>query len=275
MSAIIYPEIEQRKPVFGSGYWLDPWHPLNKKLIAGWLCNETAGATVFNVLGDPNYNGTLGYATTRFMWLNTILGPVLTFNGSTYYVTFPSFQPQPPLSIVLWFTSMTGDGNHNFFCGYSNGYGWYIHSNYETGKFEVSICGQYGAANFTSLNIPTSPFQLVLTINASTASLYLNGVLQQSGLNYYPNPGISYLANDYLAFGRAGATNYYGNSQISECWLYSRELTALDVAELYAHKYGTVENPRFVFNPKQAWIAVLAGGLSIPVAYDYYRRRCA
>ena len=243
------------KPRYEQGARVNPNHPGNRNLLAWWLLNEGGGPNIYPLLGGAGYQGT----NSGGIRASGPGGAALKFTGSPNYAYFPVFQPNVPMTVIISFTTMVPSGNHDYFLGYKQNSGWYIDSNYSYTTFRVCVCGQYGEAPLNDITIPTGPFQIAITVNSSTASIYLNGVIKQAGLNYYPVAGqIVYTGGDYLSLGRGGSGSTYGASTITDLRIISAELTAAQIMNLYAYPYGTPANPRLIVEPRRR--RMMAGG---------------
>ena len=205
------------------------------------------GATPL-VDAGPNYiNGTLAGGARSIT--GGIAGSAIEFpvNGSFFRVTGLVLLGKSdwPLSLSLWFriTALNGGGTLVHLSGVLNGTGWCI------GFLGLTSTGQIYSQLFNGSTLPTI-FGPVIPVGTWThavqtfsvshgLSLYLNGTLFASVPTNYLASGLP----NTLTFGNPQAGFYcvsaYPNQQfygsIDQIRLYSREITAIEIGQLYSN----------------------------------------
>ena len=185
------------------------------------------------------YNGTaqggLTYTTGKS-------GNAFTFNGTNAYVSLPnnSLNFTGDFSVSLWVNRTTA-AVCMIFNNWYNGatpYGWYIYMVNGTISFLLGNGTAIPICNFNSTySLATNNWYLLtVTKSATSAKLYLNGVLNNSSVL---SSSIAYTTTHYPSIGAAkydtGLPLFHmdNGSRIDETNIWNKELTATEVTELY------------------------------------------
>lgn len=167
-------------------------------------------------------------------------GNAFTFNGTSAYISLPTntLSSLTDFSISFWYnpSSLPGGsalvGNYTWIGGIDRGYLFYL--NYGTLYFRLwgsSTVDLVASGTFST----NTWYHVVLTRKESTRSkIYINGSLNASNTSTV-NP--NYTTTNYNSLGASqyNATNkeYYCDGKMDEVNIWSKELTATEVTELY------------------------------------------
>jgi Concanavalin A-like lectin/glucanases superfamily len=212
--------------------------------LAYWPLNETSGTVAFDYWGgfDANYVGsyTLDQATNPV----TSAGAVQFDGASSYALTPYSASLNPTVfSAEAWVNPDNVPASETcvLSCGEfaSPRSGWLIYQFPTYWDFRT----YYGVSTTVAAEVigVTAPAigswtHLAVTWDGTTASLYVNGVLEGSQVStttpkYLPGTG-----GGFCAGARADASFFYGGN-VSDAALYNRALTAQEISA-HAHNQG-------------------------------------
>jgi len=192
-----------------------------------------SGSTFTDMSGNGN-NFTLNGSPS----FNYIGGGNLTFGGSQYLTS--SFTPSNTWSISMWFNNTSTYNIHNrgLFSTYgtSNFNGCYVGT---TTAAANSMRVWYNSNGYSLINYSfdvNSWYQLTITCNGTTLTVYINGV---------PVNSISTATThaNTLAVGQTRFDNNYWIGNIANTLVYSRELSASEVLQNYSASRGRFSTP--------------------------------
>lgn len=213
----------------------------NLGLVGYWSFNEGTSTLAGDFSGRGNTGTLMGGPT----WVAGKLGQALSFNGSSNYVSVDDSAggftfPDTTFTVSFW--AKTSDSNSSVIisdsnCSSGSGKGWCIRA---SGPVQALIKNSADSGNTlrssnTSINDNRwHHVVVVMTTDTITASnnniqIYVDGSLDQGVLT----PGLVYGAvNNFLYIGRRTEGSFF-NGAIDEMRIYSRALTAVQVAALY------------------------------------------
>ncbi len=173
---------------------------------------------------------------------------VAQFNGQNSYVALDQIQAGEgtgSVSFALWFYVMSLPNSYPMLFGNTansprNGYDMFIGGPGSGVKGEAVSERFYGGSRTPLYGTPSSIgpgswYFAVIAYNGVTASLYINGVLQESAAS-----SGSIASNEIMEIGSNGAAGEYGNYQISNFQVYNTSLSAPEVNALYDEGIGAV-----------------------------------
>lgn len=235
-------------------------HPLNRGLVSWWLGlpGTGGGATLFDLVRQPGYNGTLTNGPTRAPMPNGFGG--LTFDGANDYVSVPSAGnfTTSDFSASFW-VRRDGDsssGSVFIYKGLFNTNGWFIQSENSTGRYLKLVTNQSGANQQTYVGseklVAGVWSHVVVTRAGASARIYVNGLDVTGTTGSHVNPASS---SDALQFGQYGttATTFSWVGAGGDFRLYSRALSASEAWLLYEE--GRRGLPNLLRRaPRRAWL---------------------
>ncbi len=213
-------------------------------LATWWKLDDGSGSTVTDSSGNNN-GGTL---TGGYTWTTGILGDAVAFNGTTGMIASNNQATNPQtFSISTWFKTTTTLGG--FIMGFSSDKTGYDNDRViymdNAGQLYFGLYSSYKVQTInTSASYNDGNWHLVTASLASDGmKLYVDGNLVASN----PAVGATQAFNGYwrAAFGGLGgwtnipADDYFAGT-LDDIRIYSTELQASDVQNLYAAAMGTV-----------------------------------
>lgn len=232
------------KPVFGSGYRLNPDHPLNQGLTDWLSINERSGYVVYGI--RRSITGTLASVTNAWGQYGVYFGGS---GDGCQGVLLSGYSNPSQITIIIKLRTYIVEA----------AYGFYISNDAATGdsgisigqspdkKVYVAIGNGYVAANAALANNTSYVLALSTTYAVgATPQLYINGTLQSGAtatatvLNTSGNMYLGRRAN-------AASPSYCTQVSISSCTIYSRKLSRNEIFTDYVNPYGTPSNPRLLF----------------------------
>ena len=236
MLNMVGPELNnQWKPVFGSGYRLNPDHLLNRGLVAWWLMNEGSGVNTYDTSAYKNPGVLSG--TTKPVWTNGPYGTALGFGGAAY-INNPSDLIGIDDVTVSAVVNITNTGGNLGLVGNSK---FYVLI--ETGLSRMLISSDGASTNiYPSWNSSTmcGVWAMVTVIRrAGNLYAYYNGtLLSNSGNGGTPARGSA---------TTIGLALLYFQGSIDRTVIYNRALSQSEINQLYIYPFGTPDNPRLLF----------------------------
>jgi hypothetical protein len=240
------------KPVYGSGYRLNPEHPLNQGLVAWWLMNEGSGSP-FDIMGRSS----------------SIVGaPTWSMEKARQYASAsdviqrdPLLEPSSAIT-VLACVKRTGtlvEYARPFGKTNKNGVSPYLSYDLETNaagagqdkikaNILLSVDNMQSTPNATvDMTVPT-----IVGLRYSIGNylqLITNGIVSQSSASTYLNP-ISYdtaSTGNFIISGASSATvDSPWNGLVYWCCLWNRWLLDNELISVRDTLYGTPANPRLL-----------------------------
>ena len=194
-------------------------------LDAGDKMSYPGAGTTWTDLSKNRNNGTLTNGPT----FNSANGGSIVFDGSNDYNLLSSdINLGTQASINVWL-QCSNDAVIAGGTSYSNG-GYLLASSSST--FYMSANGSYGNFNYNISNTTNTWKNLSVSRNASSASLYVNGVFYSS---------ISISSTNGMRFRAIGAYDngtYPMNGQIALMQVYNRALSAQEIKQNYKATKG-------------------------------------
>lgn len=234
------------------GTQLNFTNPINYGLVGCWIFNEDSGTVVNDLSGNGN-NGTLTNfsfpSTTTSGWNPGRLGPAIAFDGTNDFIAVnnnPSLNLTTALTISAWVnprvivdstyqTIITkGAVNYAYPTSYSlHYYGGAFRFHTSTGApNQVTTNGFWASIN--------TWYHVVLTYNAGTVLIYVNGVQQlttTSGTMPTTLPQTVQNLNFSIPADLGGVPGVLGGL-IDEVRIWNRVLTNAEINTLYVNPYG-------------------------------------
>ena len=238
-------------------------HPLAKGLVGCFLFNERSG----NIANDSSRNLNTG-TITGANWD----GGTLKFNGTTTYVITPHNQFDKDIGTFISSFShdvassdatlrwlFDSDGTRHSIWRDTAGVTHRINS-YVDGRGGIFNIPDYGANSWHHI-------AFMWNKHADTLNCYWDGVeIPETPLGSFATTALG----TNLHLGARYTNNNLWNGAIEYIFLYNRELTGSEVQTLKINPYQMLEP---VFNEVLfGYVAPVAGGLSIPIAYHHYRQ---
>ena len=223
----------KQKPPLGFG--IDRSHPLARGLVGCWLFNEGAGGRANDIAGVRH---------------GTVAGNIWSAGGitttSTSMISLPAIPLVPPYSLCLSYIYTASNSNYLTYIGSINNDEYYGASSFNVslnaGKPRMNLIGLWTAILAVAPNIGS---QVDLTVNVyrigvvTFTDAYVNGVLAVSA--NYDYGGADTTTGTYGSmWNRPDGTKPFGNIGVRQS-LYSRALSASEVAQLYQEPYCFVE----------------------------------
>jgi hypothetical protein len=235
--------------------------------LAYWPLNETTGTTAFDYWGGYDANYVNGYVLDQAT--NSVTGEAaVQFDGGTGYALTPYSPALNPavFSAEAWVNPDNVPSSE--FCVLSCGQfasprsGWLIYQfptnwNFRT-YFGVSTTA---AVNLNGVTTPVlgSWTHLAVTWDGTTASLYVNGLLEGTQVstttpNYLPGTG-----GGFCVGARADASFFYGGN-VSDAALYNRVLTAQEIS---AHAHNQAQESLSIASSGTNVVLTWLGGTGV------------
>jgi len=216
---------------------------LDVGLIGHWPLNEVSGTTTYDASGNSN-DGTLVGDTA---WVAGQVGGAATFDSNGDYISianesFFDFERTDPFSISAWFKRASNTTEDDIVEKWnSEGYDIYFFGGDDYLRFSLDGNNSQAAVRTTSTLNTGTWYHVVATYDGSSSTsgmkLYVDGVSQS--LSVVRNDLSETIQNNVkLAIGAengdfpAASTSFDG--EIDDVRVYDRELTAEEVADLYA-----------------------------------------
>lgn len=238
------------KPPFGARLKLD--HPLARGLVGCWLFNEGSGDKAYDYSGQGNH-GTLANMNDPPIsisgWIAGPHGGALVFDGTNDYVTVPVSPlwdwSTHDFSVILWIFNLAdkevptqGPVQIGKMLPTAGGEQWWSFGTLANGKptlyyWDGRAVQRVTGTTVVPLNTVT---HLALSIKANVATIYLNGILEASGV---VDPPDTMSPTTPLIMGACKSVSYQGI--IPEASIYNRALSAEEIAYLYAQPYCMFE----------------------------------
>jgi hypothetical protein len=221
---------------------------ITSNLIARWQFDENAGTTT----ADSSGNGNTGTLTNGAAWAAGRLNSCIEFDGTNDRVSTDLDYTGDNVTIAAWIYPHSFGGNNKGRVIDSGQSLFFVDTGGSvTNGISYIANGASTSQVFNSNTIVLNAWQhvcIVYTSSNSTGLLYINGELVST------NTGIPYGsgATNAQIGGRASANDRNFDGLIDEVRIYSRALSAADVAELYA-----ADSPVRSFRPR----AMLIGRL--------------
>jgi hypothetical protein len=243
MGVIVHPEHNQWKPVFGSGYILNPFHPLNRGLRAWWLCNEGSGGIVTDIVGGCNAT----IAGTD-VWQKTQNGTVLSCESTAQYAviprTFGFFDGTSPFTVsgVAKVTSISSVAQFIWHPRNERDVWLYL----KTAGFSFGFWDTAERNATSSSGISANKYYTctgVWDINNSLLRSYLNGV---AGGTYAAGTPASKSGTGTIGLQYISAAQNSLKGDVYSLAIYDRVLSAAENMDLHMYLFGTPDNPRLL-----------------------------
>jgi Concanavalin A-like lectin/glucanases superfamily len=211
-------------------------HPLARGLVGAWELTEGSGRTAYDSSGYGNHGTLTGFPT----WVGGRSGSVLSFNGTTDYVSIKR-TISDDFTLSVWFntSSSAGTGGNWYFgkslidgemTGTANDFGTSINqgkANFGCGNPDITIASP-GTFNDSKWHLLTG----TRVRNSGAMVLYIDGISVGSATS---NTN-SLTAPTSIEFGRP-PSNYgpaYYLGMLDCVRIYDRALSATEVALMYA-----------------------------------------
>ncbi|MBX3434119.1 MAG: LamG domain-containing protein [Pirellulales bacterium] len=200
------------------------WAGADTSLMLHWKLDATAGT----VLTDSSGSGRHGaFNTGTPAWVDGRRYKALQFNGSNDADSDANFDPPATGTVAFWFRGNGTPGSIQRITGITSS--WEI--TYRTdGKLGFNLGNSSGPQSTTVFSAANDWRHVAAVYNSSadTYKIYVNGVLDASGSATLADQGAG-----ILSLGtRTGSTNRF-NGAVDDFRIYSKELTAAEIAELY------------------------------------------
>ena len=201
------------------------------------------------------------------------LGQALSFDGY-FYVQIPNhtdFDLTTNITVAAWVSVDTFDQDWQTI--FSRGdWSWRLHRRQNTDNATLGLTGLSGgngANGYSNIRLPKRWVHLVATYtNGAGATLYVNGSIET---NSAISGAISTSGSDPVTIGsqiNAGTLRRQWKGQIDEVRLYSRALSAGDVAELYGLVLTNANSQPTVTVPATLALSVPTNVLLVATAMD-------
>ena len=248
-------------------------HPLAKGLVGCWMMNEGGGS----VIHDSSGNGNDGVVTTASVLPSWWRGE-LYFKGDSEkgYIALPDlsgyFNTEGTIIIELkndahtypvWEPAETGMGCLGINTGSNDHYA------YTDGNIYLS-CLRNDRLNLGNVGISDRTQWHTFTITNKPGAN--NWKFYQNGIEYYNNTGedtVTFPTTPCFGIGYIGSSYYY-KGNLRYIYIYNIALSQSKIQAIHANPYQMFEP---VFSEVLfGYVAPVAGGLSIPIAYHHYRQ---
>jgi hypothetical protein len=242
----------QFKPPLGAQ--LNPGQPLARGLVGAWLLNEGGGTRAGDLSGNGNR---LIAGATPAVWVPSPSGGALDFDTVSATSAHKSLRRVPDgathitvIARLKWNTMANGpfvalNGQNRTGAGrmYYNSAG----GGREAWQFTISgtVRASYGPGGLDAVGWYTT----ACVYDGVDVRIYRNGVLGTT-TNW---PGELGTSNDVLEVGRYFNTGGVWDGQIAYLLIYSRALTANEIAQLYYDPYA-------MFDPDSFDVSLMSGG---------------
>ena len=214
--------------------------------VAYWPLNETSGTTACDYWGGYDATYTNGYVLDQAT--NSVTGAAaVQFDGASGYALTPYFAALNPtvFSAEAWVNPDNVPASE--FCVMSCGEfasprsGWLIYQFPTNWNFRT----YYGVSTTTAVDLVgvTTPAigswtHLAVTWDGSTASLYVNGVLEGTQVSTTTPKYLPGASGGFSVGARADGSFFYGGN-VSDAALYNHVLTAQEISA-HAHNQGSL-----------------------------------
>ena len=235
-----------------------------------WMLNEAGGATAFDTLGRNH--GTITSASHTV----TAVGRSLAFTGAGNVSMGDVLDLGTRAFSILCRFRTTTTGATQFLFGKSISTlspTWELRIiSGNTLQFSVRDSSSgFDVVNSASTVTDGAWYTAVVGRPASGGDLmlYLNGVREFTATA--TNNSLDTDSSHHTRIGRDANDNFPFTGDVSTVGLWDgRLLTNQDALDLYVNPYGIFDRPRTV-----GFVAAAPGGLSIPIAYNHYRKMWA
>jgi hypothetical protein len=231
------------------------WADITSNLAGRWLLNETSGAgTAEDSIGTND--GTLTQMNTATAWVTGKYGNGLQFDGSNDYVLLSSVYTLTPLTICAWVNQPSNKWVGLVTLKQDDGVSW----DHRT-VLKLSNTGQVIAASNASTGDQAATTTATLTLNTwqhacgvwsatNARRAYLNGGNEATnGATVTPNTPTRTLFGVVVV---ANAEDHF-NGILDEVYLFTRALSAGDIAELYAYTGAPAKKRLFILSQRLRW----------------------
>jgi|GEM_PF-2169717 len=213
----------------------DPYSINTSGLVGWWHLDETTGTNLADSSGSGN-NGTWNGNTT----LNTTTGKynnALAFDGINDYVSFAPVNLSQ-FTVSMWVYPLSTTGSHTLISSGISGNANDSLLNFYIYTSGTNVYGRYGnGINLSYVTTSSTPFKnnslnyIVLTLNNTNLSIYVDGILKKSTPRSYE----PYQLSNKLLLGirKESGTNYPFIGTIDEVLIYNHSLTASEISSLY------------------------------------------
>lgn len=227
------------------GWPLDWSSPLSKGLVSLWLMNESSG----NRVQDLSGNGNTGSYTGTPEWNAGFYGPQVRCDDDQY-ITFANKATDyiTDKMTVVWIgtpAQLTADRRYFFVGQYTtpnlNDYGWglYINNSPYPPSFYIRTAGGVVTSDATSSLVVGQKVVIVGVYDGANLSIYVNGVLEDSGDAQTGN-----VDNNFpLVLGGAWWDGKYADIKTDVFSIYNRALTTGEIAQLCREQFGMFKDP--------------------------------
>ncbi|MDD2657323.1 MAG: LamG domain-containing protein [Candidatus Pacebacteria bacterium] len=216
-------------------------------LVGAWKFDEGAGTRANDSSGLGNTGTLIGSPT----WTTGKFGKALSFNGTNLqYVNLGanSITGTSAYTLSAWVKGTGGSGGYGSALAIGNGavgesafIGWV--TNAQVGTSNSFGGGGYGRNFGSGITDQTKYHHIVLTSSGGstqTITLYVDGVQTNQNAETF---NLASNVRKIGVFDDAGNPNYYWNGSIDDARIYSRALSAAEVAALYRSGAATVNAP--------------------------------
>ena len=190
-----------------------------------------SGSTTWTDLTRRGNNGTLVNGPT---FSSANLGSIV-FDGVNDYINFPTYPNQNQITCESWFRLNTSNIIGSFVAGWLMGVEGNFRLIYSANGFSWVCRGGnawYSPGTFTGYDygssIDNTWFHAVGTYNGTYNSLYVNGILRETGSNI---SGFVGGGTFYIGQGTSNIANQKGNGSIYR--IYNRALSAEEILQNY------------------------------------------
>lgn len=242
MGVILQPEINNNfQPVFGSGYRLNHFHPLNKDLVFWALLNERSGGSAKSLLGHP------GVLVNEASWSTGPWGSCVSFTADARvsYGDILDFTTVPISIIADIYPITEGEDSLGRIVnkqpsGSATGYLFFVAS---TGRLAFIAAGstvRYSDNNAYSLGV----WQRVgMSYDGTNIYFYNNG--RAVGITAYTN--VPTANAEPLSIGNRYVGDRCFDGKIANVQIWKRFLSIQDHAYYAKYPFGSIDNPRLIF----------------------------
>jgi hypothetical protein len=209
---------------------IDQTGQVTKGLVSYWSMRNS-GTTVCDEWGSNNGTASNGVVIS---YENGVVNNGASFDGTNDYISLPANILADAFSVSGWF-KLDASGRCTILGVTSNSAGTTLHqigTDSSTGTY-FQIDTTFTQVTYVATRTALQRLvwnHMVLTRNASTFSLYLNGSDITPAINNAVTNGIRPNANS-MCIGRV--STFYSTGQIDETRIYKRALTYNEVKQLY------------------------------------------
>lgn len=275
--SIIHPFRWLTKPLLGAE--IDRAHPRARNLVGYWLMNEGAGTKALDASGNNNHG-----SITDAIWTDSERGRTLWFDGNADWVAVPnssSLSPSKSITLSLWFNTTQSTSLYErtlLWKEYS--YGLYraqkSTNNVLTFMIRSGASSKYHTYTHTAALNDGKWHHLLCAFNGDYVWMWLDG--RQVLYSDSAATQIDVTSNPvYMGSNSASASTKNYEGYLSDIQIWSRALTASEIASLYADPYQMFRRRPIVLATSGATnvtVTPSALGLSLDAAspsllYDY------